>query len=288
MLESHAHPNARTIEAALRLGVTRLAATSPTPRLDAEVLLAHASGVTRTALLAFPERALDAAAARAYQALIERRAGGEPVAYLTGTREFWSLELHVTPATLIPRPETELLVEHALAHIPPDADWTVADLGTGCGAIALALAHERPRLRVLATDRSAEALAVARDNAVRLGLANVEFRPGDWCAALGGERCQVIVSNPPYVRDDDPHLQQGDLRFEPQAALRAGADGLDAIRVIVAGAPKCLRPDGWLLLEHGADQADVVRACLLEHGFRDVDTDRDYSGHARITAARYA
>ena len=192
----------------------------------------------------------------------------------------------MTPDVLIPRPETELLVEQALAHIPEDAEWTVADLGTGSGAIALAIATERPHCRLIATDNSAAALAVARANATRLGIANVEFRHGEWLKPLAGMRFDVIVSNPPYVRANDPHLTQGDVRFEPESALVAGADGLDAIRRIAADAVSYLRPGGWLLLEHGYDQAQSVRALLESHGYDMVASCRDTAGHERVTEGR--
>jgi release factor glutamine methyltransferase len=253
---------------------------------EAEILLAHVLGKSRTYLHTWPERVLTSDEQTGFEALLERRARGEPVAYLVGTRGFWSLDLAVTVDTLIPRPETELLVEQALARIPPDADWAIADLGTGSGAIALALAHERPHCRVVATDRSAAALAVARGNAERLGIANVCFREGAWYAPLAGERFHVIVSNPPYIAEDDPHLDQGDLRYEPQTALAAGPDGLDDLRLIVGGAAAHLWPGGWLLLEHGYDQGEAVRGLLCEHGFLDVHSVRDVPGHERVSAGQ--
>ncbi|MGN6313584.1 MAG: peptide chain release factor N(5)-glutamine methyltransferase, partial [Rhodanobacteraceae bacterium] len=220
-------------------------------------------------------------------ALIARRARGEPIAYLIGSRGFHALELRVSPDVLIPRPETELLVELALARIPVDAECRVADLGTGSGAIALSIARERPRARVLATDASGAALAVARDNARRLNLTNVGFAQGDWCAALGdGCDFDLIVSNPPYIAEDDPHLREGDLRFEPRAALASGADGLDAICAIVRDARAHLRGGGWLLLEHGFAQGAQVRALLQESGYREVFTERDLEGRERTTGAR--
>ncbi len=255
-------------------------------RLDAEVLLCHLLECNRAHLRAWPERELSPQQQADYRALVERRRRGEPIAYITGSREFWSLRLQVTPATLIPRPDTERLVELALERIPPDAAWQVADLGTGSGAIALAIARERPRCRVVATDASADALAVAAANGARLGLGNVVFRHGAWLAPLAGERCQLIVSNPPYIRSDDPHLAQGDLRFEPPTALSAGADGLDDIRLIAAGARHHLTPGGWLLLEHGCDQGAAVRALLQQNGYGDVLTYQDYAGLDRVSAGR--
>ncbi|GAP66110.1 (protein release factor)-glutamineN5-methyltransferase [Mizugakiibacter sediminis] len=227
---------------------------------------------------------MDEAAQAVFAALLARRLAGEPVAYLVGRRGFWSLELEVTPATLIPRAETERLVELALARLPADAAARVADLGTGSGAIALAIARERPRARVVATDASAEALAVARRNAARLGLGNVVFAQGDWCAALGEARdFDLIVSNPPYIAAGDPHLGEGDLRFEPAAALASGADGLDAIRRIVRDARAHLRPGGGLLFEHGYRQGAAVRALLAAAGYREVFSARDLEGRERVS-----
>lgn len=278
-----------TIATALHAACARLAragADTDAARLDAEVLLAHVLDKPRSHLRAWPERALTTEQAAHYAALVARRAGGEPVAHLLGRREFWSLDLDVTPATLIPRPETELLVELALARIPADAALTVADLGTGTGAIALAVARERPRCRVTATDRSAAALEVARRNAARLGIAGIDFRQGAWYAPLGDERYDLILSNPPYIRAGDPHLAQGDVRFEPPGALVAGADGLDDLRVIVAGAPAHLQDGGWLLVEHGYDQGAAVAALFGAAGFAEVATIRDLGGQARATLGR--
>jgi release factor glutamine methyltransferase len=220
------------------------------------------------------------------EGLLARRQRGEPVAYITGTREFWSMELNVTPATLIPRPETELLVEKTLEHIPCDAALAIADLGTGSGAVALAIAKERPRCRVIATDSSPAALDVASSNAEKFGLTNIEFREGDWFAPLAGDTFDMIVSNPPYIRAGDPHLKQGDLRFEPATALVSGDDGLDAIRHITRHAREFLKPGGWLLFEHGWDQADAAGEILRRQGYRDIVSHADLAGHARVTACR--
>ncbi len=271
------------ISTALIDAARRLAATSDSARLDAEVLLMHVLEVGRTHLYAWPEKTLSSGEAERFETLIDRRSAGEPVAYLTGEQEFWSLTLWVTPATLIPRPETELLVERALAAIPSDAAWQVADLGTGSGAVALALASERPACRIIATDRSETALETAAANGTRLGIGNVEFREGNWLEPLEGERFNVIVSNPPYVAEHDPHLNRGDLRFEPVTALASGADGLDAIRTIAAAAPACLAPGGRLLLEHGFDQGAAVRGLLTGAGFSAVQTWRDAAGLERVT-----
>jgi len=257
-------------------------------RGEAEMLLAHALGRSRTWLFTWPEHEPDAAQREQFERLVAARERGEPVAYLLGRRGFWTFDLQVTPAVLIPRPETELLVELALARLPMDVACNVADLGTGSGAIALAIAHERPRANVLATDASADALAVARANADRLGLRNVGFAQGSWCDALGAAVFDVIVSNPPYIAAADAHLAQGDLRFEPASALASGVDGLDAIRAIVAQAPAHLADGGWLLLEHGWEQATAVRALLEAAGYCEVGSARDHAGHERITFGRRA
>ena len=253
---------------------------------DAALLLAHALGKSRSWLFAHADDALGEAEAARFDVLLARRAAGEPVAYLTGWRGFWTLELAVTPATLVPRPETELLVDLALARLPVDAPVRVADLGTGSGAIALAIASERPRAQVLATDASSDALDVARGNAARNGIGNVAFRLGSWLQPLGEDTFDLIASNPPYIAEGDPHLARGDLRFEPAMALSCGADGLDAIRVIVRDAPACLRPGGWLLLEHGWEQGDAVRALLAAAGFADVATERDLEQRDRVSLGR--
>ncbi|HLW74800.1 MAG TPA: peptide chain release factor N(5)-glutamine methyltransferase, partial [Gammaproteobacteria bacterium] len=211
-----------TLSALLIEAAARLKDASDSPRLDAELLLAHALGRERSYLHAHPEMRLESAEARAFEQLLAARSRGEPIAHLTSKREFWSLPLTVTPATLIPRPETELLVELALERIPQGSDSTLLDLGTGSGAVALAVAKERPRCRVTATERSPEALHVAIRNAAMLGMGNIEFLEGDWYVPLPDRRFKVIVSNPPYVRDDDPHLATGDVRFEPRTALAAG------------------------------------------------------------------
>jgi release factor glutamine methyltransferase len=252
-------------------------------RLDAELLLAHVLGKSRAWLFAWPEYELDAARHTAFERMIAARERGEPVAYLTGHREFWSLDLAVTPDVLIPRHETELLVEFALANIPADRDVRIADLGTGSGAIALALARERPRAHVLATDASNAALHVARDNAQRLDVRNVTFAEGDWCDALGRERFELIASNPPYIAERDAHLDVGDLRHEPKSALISGADGLDAIRRIVADSFEHLHPRARLVIEHGWDQAERVRALFAAAGYADVGSARDGAAHERVT-----
>jgi len=266
----------------------RAAANRLGERADAEALLLHALGQSRGWLFAHADDAVDMDVQTAFEALVARREAGEPVAYLTGRRGFWTLELEVTPATLIPRPETELLVELALERLPRDAAAGVADLGTGSGAIALAIASECPQAQVLATDASADALAVARRNAQRLGVGNLRFAQGDWLAPLAGQRFALIVSNPPYIEAADPHLAQGDLRFEPASALASGADGLDDIRRIVAGAPGHLDADGWLLFEHGWNQGAAARALLREAGYVQVFTAQDLEARDRVSGGRWA
>ena len=268
-------------------GLLRIQAAGIDP-VDGELLLAEALGCSRSWLYAHPEAAVPAPAQARFEALLARRQAGEPVAYLRGRQGFWSLELEVGPATLIPRPETERLVELALARLPAGQPLRVADLGTGSGAIALALARERPQARIVATDASAEALTVARRNAARLGLGRVEFRHGDWLVPLAEERFDLIASNPPYIEAGDSHLVQGDLRFEPPAALASGADGLDAIRVIVRDAGRHLHAGGWLLLEHGWRQGAAVRALLDAAGFSEVATERDLEGRDRVSLGRWA
>jgi release factor glutamine methyltransferase len=268
----------------LRGASARLGGDSP--RADAEILLAHVLGRDRTWLVAHADADCDAVLATRFESLLARREAGEPVAYLVGRRGFWSLDLEVGPGVLLPRPETELLVEFALQHLDPGSTARVLDLGTGSGAIALAVASERPRATVEAVDASAAALEIARANARRLGLSRVAFHPGDWFAPLGGRRFDLVLSNPPYVAEHDPHLERGDLRFEPRAALASGPDGLDAIRRIAAGAAAHLAPGGRIALEHGFAQAAAVRALLSAAGLREVASIRDLAGHERITHAR--
>lgn len=295
-------------------------ARGPLDQVDMRILVCHALRLTRIQLITQSERRLTADEAMRINALLHRRLRGEPVAYLVGVREFYGLPLQVTPDVLIPRPETELLVDLALAHLPAHQPHArVLDLGTGSGAIAVAIAHARPDLFVTAVDVSAAALAVARanvsqhvnrddsgdENGTENGTENravnrhatacpVTLLQGDWYAALDGapgngrgeQGFHLIVSNPPYIADRDPHLSIGDLRFEPPNALTDGFDGLSALRTIVRGAPYHLQPGGWLLMEHGYDQAESVRTLLAENGFTDVESWRDLAGIERVTGGR--
>ncbi|QKZ03093.1 MULTISPECIES: peptide chain release factor N(5)-glutamine methyltransferase [Pseudomonas] len=258
---------------------------SPTARLDIELLLAAALGKNRSYLHTWPERIVTTEAAATFDDYLQRRRRGEPVAYILGQQGFWKLDLEVAPHTLIPRPETELLVETALQLLPA-TPAKVLDLGTGTGAIALALASERGGWQVTAVDRVAEAVALAERNRERLRLGNVRVLESHWYGALAGERFHIIISNPPYIRATDPHLVAGDVRFEPASALVAGTDGLDDLRTIIAQAPAHLEPGGWLLLEHGYDQAAAVRELLAKHDFEQIESREDLGGHERITLGR--
>jgi release factor glutamine methyltransferase len=272
-----------TVRQLLQRGWARLAGSSESSRLDAELLLAHALHQPRSYLLSHDDEPVAEAIIARYQSLLEQCAAGEPLAYLTGEREFWSLALTVTPEVLIPRPETELAVERCLA-LRDASPAEIADLGTGSGAIALALAVERPRWRIMATDVSAGALQVARGNAARLGIQNVYFEQGDWLAPLQGRQFDLIVSNPPYVAAGDPALQA--LRYEPAAALTPGTSGMEALRLIVQQAPAHLLPGGWLVLEHGAGQASAVAASLVDAGYARVRCYVDLAGRERVTEAQ--
>ncbi len=266
---------------AAALGAARAAGLQ---RLDAELLLARATGLSRATLLGHGERTVGAAARAQFQADCARRLAGEPLAYIEGEKEFWSLRLAVSPAVLVPRPETELLVERALALLPA-GPVGVADLGTGSGAIALALASERPAWSITAVDASAAALQVARANAERLGLPNVTFLQGSWCEPLAGQRFSAILSNPPYVDPADPALAA--LRHEPLSALAAAQQGYADLLAILKSAPACLAPGGLLVLEHGATQAPRLAAALVAHGYAQVVCHPDLAGHPRVTVARW-
>ena len=258
---------------------------SPTARLDAELLLAAALGKNRSYLRTWPERIVTNEAAQTFAGFLKRRREGEPVAYILGQQGFWSLDLEVAPHTLIPRPDTELLVETAL-QVVPALQARVLDLGTGTGAIAWSLARERQGWEVTAVDRIEEAVALAERNRQRLHLENAKVMQSHWFAALEGQRYDLIVSNPPYIASADPHLEQGDVRFEPSSALVSGVDGLDDLRLIIAQAPNHLVGGGWLLLEHGYDQAARVRELLVLHGFEQVESRKDLGDHERISLGR--
>lgn len=281
-----------SLDRLLRQGAERLAGAGIEGGWrEAAMLLAHVVDRDRAWLISHGDESARPGQAATFQALLQRRLAGEPMAYVLGRHGFWSLSLKVTPAVLVPRPETELLVEQTLACLPecqPSAPWRVADLGTGSGAIALALARDRQHWQIVATDASAAALAVAEDNARSLGLdARMQFRHGSWYQALAGQPpFDALVSNPPYIESSDPHLADPALRHEPQSALVSGSDGLDDIRQIIAGAFEHLNPGGWLLLEHGWNQADAVRELLHRHRFTDIDSRHDLAGQPRISYGR--
>jgi len=259
---------------------------SESPRRDAEILLGFVTGKARTFILAFGETELTAEQLQRLDGLMARRVKGEPIAHLVGEREFWSLPLRVSPVTLIPRPDTECLVEQALARMP-ETPCSVLDLGTGTGAIALAIASERPDCCVTALDLIPDAVELARDNASRLGIPNVEVLQSDWFSALNTQRFSVIVSNPPYIDAQDPHLSQGDVRFEPRSALVAENHGLADLRTLVETARNFLEPGGWVLLEHGWQQAAQVRELFNDAGYTEIQSCQDYGGNDRLTVGRY-
>lgn len=275
-----------TIGELLTDAAQQLVATSESARADAEILLAHCLQKSRTWLFTWPDKTLDATRIAAFQHLLGERLRGIPIAHLTGQREFWTLNLKVTPDTLIPRPESELLVETALQLLPPHPT-KVLDLGTGTGAIALAIGSERPDIQVTACDFSATALAVAAENAKANHLQNVQWIQSDWFTALPTQRFSLIVSNPPYIEQDDPHLTQGDVRFEPLTALTAGKDGLDDLHHIVQTAPQWLETSGWLLLEHGYKQGNAVTALLQANGFQNVRCLPDLAGNDRVSIGQW-
>ncbi|MGW8246592.1 MAG: peptide chain release factor N(5)-glutamine methyltransferase [Acidiferrobacterales bacterium] len=272
-----------TLNDAIVAATAQLKNSSPTPALDAQVLLAHTLERDRTYIIAHARDTLDTEIQKRFQQLVAQRLDGTPVAYLTGQQEFWSLPINVTPDTLIPRPETELLVELALDKIPQEKEFQVADIGTGSGAIALAIAGERKRSRVVASDSSTNAIRVARENAKQLGIPNIEFTIGSLFDAFGDKKFNLIVSNPPYIPENDPHLLQGDVRFEPRNALAAGPDGLDVIRRIVEDAERHLLPGGWLMIEHGYDQEAPIEELFRQAGFEEIECYRDLAGQPRIT-----
>jgi len=269
----------------LKSATEQLQELCDSPRLDAEVLLACSLQKSRTWLVTWPDKELSAADINQFEPLLQRRISGEPIAHITGTREFWSLPLAVTADTLIPRPDTELMIEQILDIYPADANITLADLGTGSGAIALALAHERPHWEIIATDQSAAALAIAKQNAHNLNLSNITFKLGSWFEPLDNEVFDVIASNPPYIPQADPHLTQGDARFDPITALTSGDDGLDDIRLITAQARSHLKPHGRLFIEHGYDQKPEMLDIFTKNGFTEIQQAHDIANNPRITFA---
>ena len=270
-----------TIDAGASIG--RLQATLPLDALENRILLCHALGISRVGLITQSERLLTQEEASRLVALVQRRLDGEPIAYIVGEREFFGLPFKVSPAVLIPRPDTELIVELALERLPRGG--RMLDMGTGSGAIAVACGHPRRDAGVTALEVSEDALGIARANAAANGV-QVRFLRSDWFGAVGDERFELIASNPPYIASHDEHLSQGDLRFEPAGALTDHADGLSALRTIVDGAPAHLLPGGWLLLEHGYDQAEAVRALLVARGFSEVQSWRDLPGIERVSGGR--
>lgn len=271
------------IKQALSQAVTLLTSTSPSAQIDAEVLLAHTLNTSRTFLYTHPEKILTDTQNDTYQALIAKRSAGSPIAYLTQYREFWSLPLRVSDATLIPRPETELLVELTLKFLKQNPAASILDLGTGSGAIALALASERPDWQILACDKSAAAMEMAQENATHLGLSNVTITRSDWFTDIPAQQFDAIVSNPPYIAADDPHLKEGDVRFEPLSALVSGKDGLESLTHIIKYSYEHLKPGGLLLMEHGFQQKEAVIQLLNQYGYEHVQYWQDWQGHERVS-----
>ncbi len=270
----------------LRLAAIKLRTITDIPELEADLLLGHVLNLSRAQLLVKNTQTISPTQEREFLHLLTQRIKGVPIAYLLGQREFWSLSLEVTSATLIPRPETELLVEVALSKFPQQRVISLADLGTGSGAVALAIGHERPNWHIIATDNSAAALEVANRNAGKLGINNVTFRLGNWGEGLQGLLFDAIVSNPPYIPEQDPHLKQGDVSFEPITALTAGSDGLRDLKAIIQQAKDHLNHEGWLMLEHGYDQALQVQDLLAENNYTEIASHEDLSGYLRVTVGR--
>lgn len=281
--------NLQSIKTALLIATTQLNSQSieaETAKLEAQLLLQSVLNVNRAWLIAHENDALQPSIHEAYRALINRRINGEPIAYILGAREFYGLNLKVTPDTLIPRPDTETLVDAALEKISPQEKSHILDLGTGTGAIALVIAKHRPQALVIAADASQAALDIAIENAKSLKISNVKILQSDWFSAIQNEKFNLIISNPPYIEADDAHLKQGDLRFEPISALASGADGLDDIRTIISQAKNYLNPHGYLLLEHGYNQAEVVTNLMKDAGFCEIETIKDLGGNDRVTLGK--
>ena len=272
----------------LRSASTQLSDLSESPRLDAEVLLAHLLNKSRTWLVTWPDKALTEAEITDFEALVQRRKAGEPVAHITAQREFWSLPLRITKDTLIPRPDTELMVEQILLAYPANTQIELVDLGTGSGAIALALASERPNWKITATDQSSAALEVARHNARQLNINNIEFISGNWLEPLAGRVFDVVASNPPYIADQDPHLRQGGVRFEPLSALASGADGLNDIRELCNQAKHHLKHKGMLIIEHGFDQKEQTWEIFTVSGYKNLSQHHDLASNPRLTSGIYS
>jgi len=279
--------SSQTVSDALHTATMLLSRSSPSARLDAELLLEYVTGLSRTSFRANPERELPANAGWSFQQLVKRRTQGEPVAYIRQQQEFWSLLLEVSPAVLIPRPETELVVERMLAHINEEIPLRVADLGTGSGAIAVALASERRQAHVVAVDASKDALELASRNIGRLQLTNVSLLHGSWFAPAAGQKFHAIASNPPYIAQDDPDLAPEVRKFEPLMALISGRTGFEAIDTLIRDAPTHLEPEGWLVLEHGWKQAEAIRQRLVRQGFVHVTSHADLAGHERVTEGQW-
>ena len=266
---------------------TKALSAFDSPKLEAETLLSHSTGLTRTYFRTWPEKTLSTEQQQLFAASLQRRLQNEPLAYITGEQDFWSLSLKVTPDTLIPRSDTEVLVEQALARIPAGSTWQVADLGTGSGAIALSIATERPNCQIIATDISSKTLTVTEQNRADHQLANVSLKQGDWLSPLRAMQFELIASNPPYIDGDDVHLMQNGLPFEPQAALTPGADGLASLKTIIKMAHHYLCAPGWLLLEHGYNQAGEVQSLFRQYGYVDIQTYQDLGNNPRMTCGRY-
>ena len=277
-----------TISQLLQLGSEQLSPTSDSARLDSEILLAYVLQENRTYLFTWPEKTLTTTQHQCFIDLLERRRSGEPIAYIVGEQEFWSMSLRVTPDTLIPRPETELLVELCLEKITPGTNKKILDLGTGSGAIALAIAKECPECQVTGIEQSRQALIIAEGNAQNLKIKNVHFQHGHWFQQIApDDNFDIIVSNPPYIAIHDPHLSQGDVRFEPETALTSGLDGLDDIRKIASQARRFLATDGWLLLEHGYDQSTLITELLTSLNYKNITDHNDLANLPRVVVAQY-
>ena len=275
-------PN-NTISTLIKSATSQLNSTSDTARLDAELLLCHTIKKERSYVFTWPDYVLNHTQAKIFNDLLKQRLKGLPIAYLIGYREFWTLKLNVTADTLIPRPETELLVETALNKMLINKPMSVLDLGTGTGAIALSIASEQPSSKVLAVDVSADALAVAQQNSIDNHIHNVKFLKSNWFDQISNQEFDLILSNPPYIEEDDPHINQGDVRYEPRLALTSGTDGFDDIRFIISHSKKRLKHKGWLMFEHGYQQATLSQQLMVQAGYQEVESLKDFAGHERVT-----